>query len=421
MDRPIPYRCTVPIGRRGVARVVVRESPLGHRVEDLFSCALRRDNCSRPLFFVSHILGKQRPIAPRVLGRFCTSLTHIYAARRSWQGSRAAALPVQVPHATLVIGFAEAATAMGRCVFDALRGDVTFCHSTRERVPGCEVVLFAEETHSHAPEHFVYLDQRDALHRAREVLIVDDEITTGNTAASLIAAIERISPGKHYGILSFLDWQSDTTGSALERLGLRGVPITRCALIRGEFAIEGELRWAAPVLSEVPERGAPSDVWQRHTLHMERHARAPDYVSASGRFGVDQTQRRELEDTLSGHARDLVRLRRGRRTLCLGTGENMYLPLRLAQQLGDNVSFQATTRSPAIPLPELNYGIVSGAQFRALHEPERIEYLYNVEPGDYDEVFLFVETSQAREREASLLCALDRYQFAHRHVVVLGE
>jgi hypothetical protein len=421
MDRTVPYRCSVPIGRRGEAHVLVRESPLGHRVEDLFSCALRRDNASRPLFFVSHILGKQRPIDPRGLGRFTRALTYLYAARRGWQASPSEALPVHVPHATLVFGFAETATAMGQCVFDSLRGDVTFCHSTRERVPGHDVVLRAQEAHSHAPEHFVYLEDRAALQRAREVLIVDDEITTGDTAASLIAAIERVAPGKHYGILSFLDWQPSAADSALSGLILRGVPITRASLLRGEFEIQGALRSAEPVLCALPEAGAPRSSWQRHVLQLETLPRAAQYVRASGRFGIDQAQRIELEGSLAARARKLAAARRGRRTLCLGTGECMYLPLRFAQLLGEHVSFQATTRSPAVPLPELDYGIVSGTQFRAPQDPARIEYLYNVEAHDYDEVFLFFETSHGAEREASLLRALERYQFAHRHVVVLGE
>jgi adenine/guanine phosphoribosyltransferase-like PRPP-binding protein len=406
MDRLTPYHCNIPIGRRGEASVVVRESPLGHRVSDLFSCALRRDNPQRPLFFVSHVLGKQRAIDPRVLGRFTRALANVYAARRGWSAD------LHVPHPTLVIAFAETATAMGQCVFDALRGDVTFCHSTRERVPGREPLLSAREAHSHAPEHYVYLEDRAALQRAREVLIVDDEITTGNTAASLIADIERIAPGKHYGILSLLDWQPQPSAAA---------QITRAALLRGDFSIAGSLRSVPPVLNELPPSDAVPGRWQRHTLQLPTLRDAPRFVQASGRFGIDPSQRSALERALAERARVLVTQRRGRRTLCLGSGECMYIPLRLAQALGERVAYQATTRSPAIPVPELNYGIVSGAQFRAPQDPQRIEYLYNVAAHEYDEVFLFLESSHVRAHEASLLCALESYEFTHKHVVVLGE
>jgi hypothetical protein len=415
MNRLVPYRCTIPIGKRGSASVVVHESPLGHRAEDLFSCALRRDDAKRQLFFVSHVLGKQRPIDPRVLGRFTDALLGVYAARRDWS-----TLPVQAPHPTLVIGFAETATAMGQCVFDGLRGDVTFCHSTRERVSGRQPVLSICEAHSHAPEHFLFLERPEALQRAREVLIVDDEITTGNTAAALISAIERIAPGKHYGVLSFLDWQPRAPDAALARLAKQGVSITCAALLRGELELDDTLRRASPALSELPTHTQPSG-WQRHSLQLETTRDAPRYLRASGRFGIDQLQRLELERALAQRGHRLALARRGRRTLCLGTGECMYIPLRLAQMMGDQVSFQATTRSPAVPVAELNYGIVSGIQFQAPSDPERIEYLYNVAAHDYDEVFLFLEASNGRDTEAALLCALERCQFIHRHVVALSE
>ena len=38
----------------------------------------------------------------------------------------------------------------------------------------------------------------------------------------------------------------------------------------------------------------------------------------------------------------------GKRTLCLGTGEFMYIPMKIAAEMGENILYQSTTKALSI-------------------------------------------------------------------------
>ena len=142
-------------------------------LDELLSFAVRR-NPRRGFLFVSRVLGKHIPVDPAV-----AAATH---------AELAAALPaLKEPH---FIGLAETATALGEGVYrawEALTGRPgSFQHTTRylTRSP---LLLRFDEPHSHAPAHLLY-DSGEAARSARELVLINDELSTGTTLHNLAAA-----------------------------------------------------------------------------------------------------------------------------------------------------------------------------------------------------------------------------------------
>ena len=90
---------------------------------------------------------------------------------------------------TVVIAFAETATAIG-AVVSGFFHDCFFVTTTREKLPDWATAIGFEEQHSHAPQHYLCVRDEDAFRRAAQVILVDDEFTTGRTAMNLIRALD---------------------------------------------------------------------------------------------------------------------------------------------------------------------------------------------------------------------------------------
>ncbi len=132
------------------------------------------------------------------------------------------------------IGFAETATALGHGVFDCF-SDATYIHSTRERLVDQEVTLYFEEEHSHATDQRCYAPEQ-YLNNDKPICLVDDEITTGNTALNIIASIQKRFPRKEYTVLSLLDWRSEEDQQRLKEFEkLHDVPSRRMLYCRERF------------------------------------------------------------------------------------------------------------------------------------------------------------------------------------------
>ncbi|WP_205417770.1 phosphoribosyltransferase domain-containing protein, partial [Escherichia coli] len=60
----------------------------------------------------------------------------------------------------------------------------------------------------HATSHRCYVDE-SILQNNREVILVDDEMTTGKTNINIIRSIHERFPRTTYTVVSILDWRSD--------------------------------------------------------------------------------------------------------------------------------------------------------------------------------------------------------------------
>jgi hypothetical protein len=277
----------------------------------------------------------------------------------------------------LFIAMAETAVGLGQGVFEAwLRThpgqDALFLQTTRYRVGTGPIIEF-EEAHSHAPRQFLHMPagahEQALLTKARTIVLVDDEASTGNTFLNLTQACRRLNPALERVHLAVL--ANFMGAAATDALTARfGLPATMGALLGGDY------RFTA---GDCPVDAAPA---QRYDAQAERGAGA-----AFGRLGLARALR--TPDSLA-HAL-AAGIGPEEKVLVLGTGEFMHPSTLLGaalERLGLDVMVQSTTRSPI-----LTWGAVEHTLSLLDNYGEGIpNFLYNVAPGQYQHVLVCHET-----------------------------
>lgn len=322
-------------------------------LRDLCEVALRH-NAKRRFLFVSKVLGRHWPVRPAGLRRVARRLAEKLL------------LKLEAGPA-IFIGMAETATTLGQAVFRewlALGGSGLYIESTRRRT-GAPLAFEFAESHSHATVHAVHLpgaqeDPHGWFQTARQAVIVDDEATTGQTAAALAEQLRQWRGDDaelSVTLAVLLSWQSEVVP------GRRGMAAIE-SLAEGvfEFHAQGDL---------------PSPPVVQHTLDTQVTARR------GVRHGITGPE------SLPDHWR--MTARPGERILVIGQGEHGFQPLLLAEwleQQGASAWVQATTRSPIMP----GGAIQHVRRFPALSGEGHAEYLYNVPAAHgYDRVLLCLE------------------------------
>lgn len=305
-----------------------------------------RDNPKRGFLFVSKVLGKHWPVTPATLAQTHQAL--------------AALLPP--PHAgpTLFVGMAETATGLAQGVFEAWLAQhsgqaALYLHTSRLRVADADICPF-EESHSHAAQQWLHLPRNPALRQrfqaARQLVLIDDELSTGNTFRQLAAALHPYLPHwqqTHW--LSLTDFSPPGTDDAVQRH----------SLLQGRWQFAPTPRPATAAAAQ----GRPVTVVD----------------SGFGRLGIDRAlvfDAASLPQDIAAHEKILV----------LGVGEFIHPPSVWARQLqassGAAVWLQSTTRSPALLWGALQHK----RQWPDPYGEGVPNYLYNVADGQYDRIYL---------------------------------
>jgi len=82
----------------------------------------------------------------------------------------------------------------------------------------------------------------------------------------------------------------------------------------------------------------------------------------------------------------------------------MYIPMKIAAEMGENILYQSTTRSPIHPVSnDVNYAIHNHFSYPSPEDSTITNYFYNISPHDYDEVFVFIERDLGEEALSPLL------------------
>ncbi|MBR3378982.1 MAG: TRSP domain-containing protein, partial [Bacillus sp. (in: Bacteria)] len=113
--------------------------------------------------------------------------------------------------------------------------------------------------------------------------------------------------------------------------------------------------------------------------------------------------------------------RKGKQTLCLGKGELMYVPMRLAAHMGEGVLFHSTTRSPIHPVEKEGYAVQNGFAFLSPEDARIQHYVYNIPKDQYDDVFLFFEKKVSQEALMPLIHLFAERHVKHVHIVTLSD
>lgn len=407
-------------GRLGVG-IHSGRSAAGISLDDLVGLAIRR-NPRRAHLLVSTVLGKHVPTDPRLVyaaGRLLGVLTagELAGTDRVAAAARAAGVagllaratdavpgaaaellaavdalaevaPV-TPTGTVVVGYAETATALGHCVGEALA--VPSLHSTRRPVAGVAPAAGFAEEHSHATEHLLLPEDPTFLAAADTVVLVDDEISTGKTALNTIEALHADRPRGRYVVAALIDLRSGADREIFAQVAARlGTRIDVVTLASGEITLpDGILDEAGRLVVELTAAAASRPA--ASSAPVTRVEAWPTTVRDGGRHGFEPAHEGPLVTAAREVAHVVGQQLVGERVLVLGFEELMYAPLRVAQALaedvpaGTQVRFSTTTRSPVLAVDDPGYAIRTTVTFPSHDAPDDgpgPRFAHNVAPGD---------------------------------------
>ncbi|MFI1463903.1 phosphoribosyltransferase [Nocardia carnea] len=336
-------------------------------ITDLLQPGLRK-NPRRAHLLVSTVLGKHLPTDPLVVRDAADRLGDLV---RGVLGEQDA----------VALGFAETATGLGHCV--ATRIDAAcYLHSTRRAVPGARTLTGFEEGHSHATSHLLQPMPGDVFTAGLPLVLVDDEISTGNTALDAIAALHEFAPRTHYVLAALVDMRTEADRARFARVAADlGARIDTVCLATGSAVLPDGLVGAVLDLPEAELNPVAAARGSSTRLDLPWPQDVPD----GGRHGFLRADCPAFEQAGAAAAKmlrdQLITEYPDRPVVVLAHEELMYLPLCLAVTLADSgipVRYQTTTRSPAYVLDEPGYPLRRGFRFQA-PEPgeEQPRFLYN--------------------------------------------
>lgn len=344
-----------------------------------------RANPKRSFLFVSKVLGKHWPAEPSKM-----HATHQTLAQKLKD--------IETP--AVFIGMAETAVGLGHGVFEAWLSLVQnhtsdikglYIQTTRYKVAATDYLIF-DEAHSHAPAQYLHLPKEATLHalfkNAKTLVLIDDEISTGNTFINLATACDTFcSELKSIHLVSLTDFSGNLRNNLPDKFSK---PLFNHSLIQGN--------WQFRPNGKIPEQ---SQVAQ---LDFEHTQASPN--DAFGRCGImhpitiaNATIERlvaEIQNSLLQIAAQKPAIQ----VLVLGTGEFMHIAFLLGLQLENalfarnidpntiQIKIQSTTRSPI-----LLWGDICHKRTFIDNYGENIaNYLYNVADAQYDHIYICHET-----------------------------
>lgn len=361
------------------------------RAEDLFQMAVRQ-NAQRTFLFVSKVLGKHLPIHPAALlagGKLLSMAWLGQEEAGDWPDLLRGRLELPFPEIlarldatrhtlgpaerTLFLGFAETATGLARAVADCFDGEMAYVSTTRLDRPE-ESPLTFDESHSHARTHLLYLDPEDPfLHACQQVVLVDDELTTGNTALRLVRQLHGLYGMRRFTLMTLLDNSGVAGREALE--AELGIEIQAVSLLHGQFV--DVISNALPPLDLTDLQGQvgeePQVILLKGLPLSERHP------MTAAELRLQRERCGEVAAALGPGGSD---------TLYLGTGEFIYAPALIAGLCGGS-RFHSTTQSPVYPMA--GSAIVSGAHFDSPDCYSATGYLYNLPHGAHTKAVVLAE------------------------------
>ncbi|MFI6570922.1 phosphoribosyltransferase [Nocardia fluminea] len=340
-----------------------------------------RRNPRRAHLLVSTVLGKHLPTDPRIVIGAGNRLADLV---REVLGDREA----------VVLGFAETATGLGHCV--AARIDAgCYLHSTRRHESRATTLTGFEEGHSHATSHLLQPAPAAIFANDLPLVLVDDEISTGDTAIDAVRALHAFAPRSHYVLASLVDMRTPADRTKFEAAAAElGARIDTVCLASGRTELPAGLIDTVTALPDPQLNPVATEPGSYGRIELSWPADVPE----GGRHGILRADNAAFDVAVKSVA-DEVNTRldaefAGRPVIVIGHEELMYLPLRLAADLADAgtpTRFQTTTRSPAYVLDEPGYPLRRGFRFTAPElDPTAQRYLYNAQWPDADPVLLVV-------------------------------
>lgn len=358
----------------------------GLEFDDLAGVGLRR-NPRRAQLLVSRVLAKHIPVAGHAAtsaGRaLATAVADALGGPQAADVGRASpwllngaadGQRVELGSGVLVIGLAETACGLAGIVADSISG-AALAQTTRDARDHPRPWLEIDESHSHARRQVLLWGVNDQLATASLVLIVDDEISTGETAWQIVRDLNSSAPGRRYVVASLIDARSEANRRWLEsEATANGIQLVVVSLVQATVHVPQD---AVARVSQLVARGLDTPIGQVRTIDSSRVRIIPTVDSAlpDARMGVGAATRDQMMGQVIRELVAAVQSGLSGRTLVLGVEEQMYPAIRLANALAADV--QSTTRSPALAFDHADYPIQRGVTFASAYDGNVPAFLYN--------------------------------------------
>ncbi|MGP5371893.1 phosphoribosyltransferase domain-containing protein [Psychrobacter alimentarius] len=372
-----------------------------YQLEDLLGFA-QRINPKRAFLFVSKVLGRHIPVAPSTMRYAFTELANL--------------VPSQLPEPILVIGMAETAVGLSAGVHQALQTrypNALLLNSTRHAQHTADsteslLTTFSED-HSHASQHLIYQSAdkvtQDQLLTSKTLIMVDDEASTGNTCVNVVTALRNagLTQLEQVHLTTLVDWSLDQNKT--DETGDSAIPEQMAARLAGVDFYRHHLLSGAWQWTDAPN---PEPIIMPSVDTTEAGSQALGHTGGWGRFPtIDSTDgfdnylsRFQASFTKFSGQDNFAVAQLPKKILVLGSNEFVWLPFLLAEWLEmhtqrqeanteSTVNFSALTRSPIA----LGGAITTMLSFSDNYGLGMTNFVYNVEPNDWDLIVLCVETS----------------------------
>lgn len=352
---------------------------------ELFSIAKRYNNLKRTYLIVNKKQSKYLPSKPSETFAMTNAL-----AQKMWQSG------VKNEN-TLVIGFAETATALGRLIADHF-SQAFYLTTTREEITG-KCIEFKEE-HSYVVEQRIAIEALSKSHSFRQVIFVDDEFTTGRTlrnlAQELLKEVPSLRNSKKFAV-TIIDRTNEENKAKLKELVIEIVSLLSFTDDNFEEQVKG-IEITEP--ENVPETS-------KEIITVDHLGNIPNARLGYSCGGINTLAKNLLK-------RYKNQIQQANNILVLGTEEFMAVPIYFAREIekfGKSVVCHATARSPIGVLKPLaqdtstiEYPIKKGYKLVSFYQKDRNTYLYSM--NHYDLVFVLTDSKEIPKGAIKTLSSL---------------
>lgn len=388
----------------------------------LFSVAARK-NPKRSFLFVSKVIGKHVPMSPYNLRLVGNILARDYFSKKnnivdsniealvkdlidlnttsinkiSENSLRILNEKLTLDKKILFIGFAETATALGQAVSSSFE-NAYYIQTTRDELLSLKSYCLFKEEHSHAVDHLMYPLNNELLMNCDEIVLVDDEITTGKTSLNLIKELNNNLKCNSFSIISILDWRSADSLKLFN--DIEDINLSAFSLIKGNFNCEksGEVTEVKTDTVTLDNTISSEEVLINHKENIDGFHRY------SGRFGMTPYDWNDLSKEVEKVTEIIKDKIDDSPTLCLGHEEFIFMPSLVACNLGNNVLFHSSTISPIYCDSNYEfYGIKNKIEMDSLFNKSNKNYIYNIPSGTYKNLVYFTEKPLGNKSKESLL------------------
>ncbi len=356
---------------------------MNYTEQSLACVAKRENNNKRKYLVVNPVQGKHVPVSGSAALSMFDALAQKLCSAYGKDFDR-----------TLLVGFAETATAIGARL--AVTLDSYYMQTTREVLENAEYLFFTE-SHSHATEQKLCRNDIDEIiKKIDRIVFVEDEVTTGNTIMKIVDIIEGMYPDTvKFAVASLLNGMD---GESMQRYKNKNIDVHYLVKTHheGYTAIAEKYSGSGEYIAAdtTPADITPINITDNY-INTRRLCKGSDYEKACEMLA---------DKIISTIPSDIGS------AAVIGTEEFMYPAIYTAGRLEkagvELVRTHSTTRSPIAVSFDEGYPLQKRFELSSLYDSERRTFIYNVQK--YDCVIVITDSPRITdEGKASLVHTLE--------------